>query len=101
MTCRIPRTSPVEAREAMQAQAGAHLQAKASMLRSSSARRRWPPMSSVSRNCHRTGKTGLKPGATISSGTITRRAGLVETIAASETKLDEGLRAFDGLRDLV
>ncbi|MBW8713953.1 MAG: hypothetical protein JF632_07715, partial [Acidobacteria bacterium] len=31
----------------------------------------------------------------------TRRAGLVETIAASETKLDEGLRAFDDLRDRV
>ena len=31
----------------------------------------------------------------------TRRTGLVETIAASETKLDEGLRAFDDLRDRV
>jgi chromosome segregation protein len=31
----------------------------------------------------------------------TRRATLVETIAASETKLDDGLRAFDELRDRV
>src|SRR3954462_13932928 len=90
-----------EAREAMQAQAERTSEAKASYA--TLVERATALATDVQRleESATELETRIQPRRDDLQRNETRRAGLVETIAASETKLDEGLRAFDDLRDRV